>query len=64
MSYQMVKEREGLREGFPTAAALEGLLCGVVSLLLLLAIGAGQEGLPVPRAPADAACSSFPPACM
>lgn len=26
VSYQVVKEREGLQEGFPTAAALEELL--------------------------------------
>lgn len=53
MSYQVVKEREGLWKGFPAAAALEGLLCGVVSLLLLLAAGARQEGHPGPRAPAQ-----------
>ena len=40
----MVEEREGLQEGLPAVAALEGLLCGVGSLLLL-ASGAGWEGL-------------------
>lgn len=37
---------------FPAATALEGLLCGVISLLLLLVTGAGQEGLLMPHAPA------------
>lgn len=40
----MVKEREGLQEGLPAVAALEGLLCSLDSLLLLVT-GAGWEGL-------------------
>lgn len=43
VSYQVVEEREGLREGFPAAAAPDSLL---------LATGAGWQGLPEPRAPA------------
>lgn len=40
----MVKEHKGLQKGSPTVAALEGLLCGM-DCLLLLATGAGLEGL-------------------
>lgn len=47
----MVEERKGLQEGLPAAAALEGLLCGMASLLLL-ARGGGWEGPPALGAPA------------
>lgn len=40
----MVKEHEGLQEGFPAVAALEGLLC-CTDPPLLLAVGAEREGL-------------------
>lgn len=51
MSYEVVKERKGLQEGLPAVSALERLLCGVDSLLLLVG-GAGWEGLPALSAPA------------
>lgn len=42
----MVKEHKGLQEGLPTATTLEGLLYSMDPLLL--AMGAGSGGLPVP----------------
>ena len=50
VSYQVVQEHEGLQKGFPSIAALEGLLCGM-DFLLLLAARAVLEGLLVLGAP-------------
>jgi hypothetical protein len=46
MSYKVVKESESLLEACPTAAALEGFLCTIDSLLLP-DTGVGWEGCPM-----------------